>query len=392
MNDTPDKNEHFMRLALADAERGLGRTSPNPAVGAVIVRSGEIIGRGHHERAGGPHAEVNAIADARARGHDPGGATLYVTLEPCNHRGRTPPCTEAVLGAGIAEVVIGTNDPNPQVAGGGAAYLAERGLRVVSGVLRDDCRRLILPFARHSRTGLPWVVMKAGMSLDGKISRQKGQGGAITGPEAQHFVHTLRNRLDAIPIGIGTALIDDPALTCRLPPDADPGGRDPLRVVLDSRLRLPPDCRMLTQKSAAATWIFCAEDADAEREKALVEAGAKVVRTAGTPPGTDAPPPPRKGAFGGLDLPQVLRHLGEAGICSVLVEGGAHVHAAFLAQGLADEAALLFAPCFIGEAGTPLLPGAIGEAALGRVRTERLGRDILVHGFFTDPNSLFPPF
>ena len=375
MGDTREGHERFMRLALAEAEKGVGRTSPNPPVGAVLARDGEVIGRGHHERAGGPHAEVNALADARRKGRDPKNAVLYVTLEPCNHSGRTPPCTEAVLAAGVAEVVIGANDPNPRVAGGGAAYLAARGLRVRSGVLRDECRRLILPFAKHSRTGLPWVVMKAGMSLDGRISRQKGQGGAITGPEAARFTHTLRNRLDAILIGIGTALIDDPSLTCRLPPEA--GGRDPLRVALDSRLRLPPDCRMLTQDSAAATWIFCGEDADAAREKALVEAGAKVTRVA---TGND-----------GLDLTRILRHLGEAGICSVLAEGGAHVHAALAARKLADEAALIQAPLFIGEQGTPLLAGELAASpGLRRVETERLGRDILVRGLFTDPDDLFP--
>ena len=380
MNDAQSRHENFMRLALTEAAKGLGRTSPNPAVGAVIVREGVVIGSGHHERAGCPHAEINALADARTRGHALEGATLYVTLEPCNHSGRTPPCTAAVLEAGIAEVVIGALDPNPQVAGGGAAWLAERGVRVHAGIFRDECRRLILPFAKHARTGLPWVTLKAAMSLDGKISRQRGRGGSITGPEAHRFVHMLRNRLDAILIGIGTALIDNPALTCRLPEE---GGRDPLRVVLDSRLRLPPNCRMLTRKSSAETWIFCADDADAAREKALVEAGAGVVRTG------------RAASGDGLDLTSVLRHLGRSGVCSVLVEGGAHIHAAFLAQGLADEAALLFAPCFIGERGTPLLsddpgwPSAPNLPSLHRTRTDALGRDILVHGYFADPDSLF---
>ena len=365
-----------MGLALAEAEKGLGRTSPNPAVGAVLVRDGVILGRGWHQKAGTPHAEIQALADARARGHDPQGATLYVTLEPCNHRGRTPPCTEAILAAGIAEVVIGTGDPNRQVKGGGADFLETRGVQVRQGILQDRCRALILPFAKHSTRGLPWVLMKAGLSLDGKISWRKGQGGSITGPEAGRFVHRLRNRLDAILVGVGTALIDNPALTCRL--DAEPS-RDPVRVILDSFLRLPPDSRLLTQQSAAATLLFCGEKADAGREKRLTDAGARIIRVSEQE--------------GRLDLSAVLQTLGQAGLCSVLVEGGAQIHAAFLAQALVDEVALVFAPCFVGEHGVPLVQGASEGGLFGRplVRTSirQLGVDILVHGYCTDPDSLF---
>ena len=306
---------------------------------------------------------------------------MYVTLEPCNHSGRTPPCTQAILAAGIGEVYIGTRDPNAQVAGGGAEFLAANGVLVELDICRQDCRRLVLPFAKHQRSGIPWVVMKAGMSLDAKITLQKGQGGPITGPEASRYVHGLRNQLDAILVGVGTAVIDDPSLTTRLG-DADEHSRDPLRIVLDSSLRLAPDCRMLRQESSNSTWIFCCENADSVREKRLQRARAEVIRIAGGNRNT------------GLDLGQVLRHLGQAGISSVLVEGGAQVHGSFLAAGLADEVVLILAPYFIGDAGTQLVHGysrSLGHCPrdLCHTRTEQLGRDLLIHGYFTDPDSLF---
>ncbi len=375
------QHETYMRLALAEARKGLGRTSPNPAVGAVVVRDGVVIGRGYHHRAGTPHAEVHALADARAGGHDTRGASMYVTLEPCNHSGRTPPCTEALLAAGIARVFIGTGDPNPQVHGGGAGYLAARGVRVELGICKEACRRLVLPFAKLSRSGLPWVLMKAGMSLDGKIAPVRGQGGAITGPEAGLFVHRLRDTLDAILIGVGTALIDDPSLTTRLP---EGQGRDPLRIVLDSTLRLAPDCRMLRQTSGSATWVFCGQEAETSREAALCRAGARVIRVGGD---DDNP--------ACLDLLEVLRFLGAEGIASVLVEGGSRVHGSFLAASLVDELALLLAPCCIGDAGTPLLHGySCGPLAAAPVLQQRhsrwLGADLLYRGYFTPPDSLFP--
>lgn len=372
-------HEHYMRLALAEARKGLGRTSPNPAVGAVVVKNGLVLGRGYHHRAGTAHAEVQALADARAGGHETRGADMYVTLEPCNHSGRTPPCTETLLAAGILRVFIGARDPNPRVQGGGGHYLAARGVEVVWDVCGPACRRLILPFAKLSRSGLPWVFMKAGLSLDGRITVRRGQGAAITGPEASRYVHRLRNTLDAILIGVGTALIDDPSLTTRLP---DGSGRDPVRVVLDSSLRLAPACRMLRQASASSTWVLCNEQADPGRETLLRRAGAEVIRLAAT-------------GSAGLDLHAVLRFLGSKGLASVLVEGGSRVHASFLAGALVDELALIFAPCCIGDAGTPLVQGySLGQRslapALHQTRTRWLGADLLYHGYFTPPDSLFP--
>lgn len=370
------QNEHitYMELALAEARKGLGRTTPNPAVGAVIVKDGEVVGRGYHKKAGTPHAEVNALANA---GHRAAGATLYVTLEPCNHTGRTPPCTQAILRSGITRVVIGMADPNPQVAGGGAQYLAAQGIDVHSGVLEQQCRELNHPFIKHSATGLPWVLMKAGLSLDGKITFRHRQREAITGFESGRYVHRLRNQVDAILVGVETAIIDDPSLTTRLEGVAET--RDPLRIVLDTSLRLPPEARMLNQTSTAETWIFCGADADREREIRLTGRGAKVCRVPAD-------------AAGRVNLPAALALLGSRNITSLLVEGGACVHGAFYSQRLVDEVALLYAPIIIGDSGTPLVHGCRWENGRGipvlhDVSLQKLGNDILVRAL-VDGNVL----
>jgi diaminohydroxyphosphoribosylaminopyrimidine deaminase/5-amino-6-(5-phosphoribosylamino)uracil reductase len=367
MVSTQPQDAAFMRMALEEARKGQGRTAPNPCVGAVVVRDGKVVGRGWHRRAGTPHAEVNALA---AAGDLAAGATLYVTLEPCNHTGRTPPCTEAILKAGIARVVVGMNDPNPTVAGGGSAFLASRGIEVVSEVLAEECTALNRPFAKHITTGLPWVTMKAGMSLDGRISHGPGLGGRITGEGSWLHTHRLRNTLDAILIGITTALIDDPSLTTRLPPDES--GRDPVRIVLDSQLRLPPSAKLLTQHSQAPTWIFCAPEAPIAAEEALADSGAVIHRV-----GTDKE--------GRLDCREIMTRLGRAGITSVLAEGGAAVHASLLRSGLVDEVFLFMAPLFIGSQGSPLIAGDFLHPLhrfprLTDVNVRQLGDDLLIHG------------
>ncbi len=362
-----DIDFNFMRLALQEAKKGIGRTSPNPCVGAVVVKQGRMVGKGHHKKAGTPHAEIHALQAAGRNAED---ATLYVTLEPCNHTGRTPPCTEAVLRAGISRVVIGMQDPNPRVAGGGADYLSSHGVTVSSGILEQECREINLPFIKHSVTGHPWVIMKAGMSIDGRIAAHPGQATAITGEQSLRRVHGLRNQVDAILVGIGTALADDPSLTSRLPG----AGRDPLRVVLDAGLRLPASARMLQQDSPAQTWIFCAGGAD-KKQRSKLEAAGAILKTV---------PAASKG---GLELEAVLSVLGQAGITSLLVEGGSRIHGSFLASGLVDQLFLFVAPIFLGEQGVPLAAfpdrkkrGHMPHFKL--IKTRRYGEDVLLEGRF----------
>jgi diaminohydroxyphosphoribosylaminopyrimidine deaminase / 5-amino-6-(5-phosphoribosylamino)uracil reductase len=358
-----------MRMALWEARKGSGRTSPNPCVGALVVKNGKIVGKGYHKKAGTPHAEIHALRDA---GRKAKGAALYVTLEPCNHTGRTPPCTEAILKAGIDQVVIGMKDPNPRVAGGGADYLAAQGLSVISGVLEQDCREINLPFIKHSATGMPWVIMKAGMSIDGRIAELPGLTTRITGKHSLARVHTLRNQVDAILVGIETVLTDDPALTVRL--EKSGSNRDPVRVILDTGLRLPESARMLQQESSAETWIFCAKGTDRNKRKRLEAAGA-VVKTVPTVSG------------GTLNIKTMLKVLGQAQMTSLLVEGGSRVHGSFLDAGVVDQLLLFVAPKFLGEQGVPLatFPAEKSKKQFPEfkiIKTRRYGEDILIEGRF----------
>lgn len=364
-----EKDEQYMRVALAEASKGVGRTSPNPAVGAVVVKDGAIVARGYHRRAGTPHAEVHALAAAGGRAR---GADLYVTLEPCNHTGRTPPCTRAVLEAGISRVVIGMPDPNPGVAGGGAAYLQSRGVEVVSGVLEAACRKINRPFVKQVITGLPWVTMKVGMSLDGRIAASSGQSKWITNQESRRQAHRLRDRTDAILVGVGTVLADDPSLTTCLPGKR---GRDPERIILDTNLRISSTAKILNQQSSAATRIFCREGLPPERLKSLAGKNAMIT-------------PVPVSLTGLLDLQSVLAVLGKSGMNTLLVEGGSRVHAAFLKEGLVDEIKCFVAPFFIGGDGIPAV-GALGLEAVNDARrfrverTRRFGDDLLIEGLFT---------
>ena len=358
-----------MRQALQEAKKGIGRTSPNPSVGALVVRDGTVVGKGYHRKAGAPHAEIHALQQAGPKAE---GGTLYVTLEPCNHTGRTPPCTEAVLKAGIARVVIGMLDPNPDVAGGGAGFLASQGLHVTSNILEQECREINLPFIKHVTTGLPWVTLKAGMSIDGRIAANQGQSTRITGNESLRRVHVLRSQADAILVGIGTVLIDDPSLTARI---KQKQGRDPLRVVLDKELRMPASARMLHQKSSAQTWIFCSRGAAREKRENLEAAGAVIKNVP-------------VAAGGLLDLKAVLAELGKACIISVLVEGGSCVHGSFLQAALVDQLLLFVAPVVLGEQGVPLatFSGRKKSAHVSQckiIATRRYGDDILIDGRFS---------
>lgn len=360
-----DFERGVMERALGEAKRG--RPSPNPHVGAAIVRDGKIISVGHHEKAGEAHAEVDAIRNA---GGSARGATLFVTLEPCNHQGRTAPCTEAILDAGIARVVIGCRDPAPHVAGA-VERLKTAGVTVEVGLLEAECADLVADFAKHIRTGLPFVTLKAAVTLDGKIATRSGDSKWITGKPARTEAHRMRDQSDAILVGVGTVLSDDARLTVR-----HVDGRDPTRVVLDAELRTPPGAAVLDpgNESEADTLIFHASDADASRRNALAGQGVELI--------------PVARHARGVDLGEVLARLGERGLVRLLVEGGAQVHGSFLDLGLADRAAIFIAPRIVGDAAALSFAAGSGaesiEGAWRLVRTEvqALGSDWLVSGDF----------
>lgn len=363
---TASKDERYMAIAIEEAKKGLGRTSPNPCVGAVVVCDDQLISTGYHQKAGTPHAEVYALRRAADQAK---GATIYVTLEPCSHTGRTPPCCERIVACGIRRVVVGMVDPNPLVSGSGNDFLRSHGIEVLSGVLEQECRALNRPFIKHITTALPWVVMKAGISLDGRISYQKGVPGQITGPESLAFVHKLRHRLDAILVGSKTVLADDPSLTTRLP---DSEGCDPVRVVLDTHLAASGSARIFHQDSQAPTLVFCGPDVPASRRRSLQDVGAKVV-----PVGLDG--------VGLLDLLEVLKILGKEDVTSLLVEGGGRIHAAFLENRLVDHVNLFYAPIFAGNQGVSVVDGLDIRSRqkaihLVDVHCRRFGRDLMVEG------------
>lgn len=366
-----------MRRALTLATKGLGRTNPNPAVGAVVVREGHIIGEGYHQRAGTPHAEMHAL---NAAGEAAREGTLYVTLEPCNHTGRTPPCTHAVLTSGVRRVVIGTRDPNSRVKGGGCDVLRQAGLDVEIGCLEVACRHLIAPFAKHLHTSRPWVRAKVACSLDGRIATRTGHAHWITNEAARRYGHGLRDRVDAILVGRKTVETDDARLTCR------PGrrrGRDPMRVVLDSTLNLPIESRILALDSSAPTVVVGVEGPVTPRRRIDLErAGAHVWLV----------PADQRGR---VSLTALLTRLGAVGVQDLLVEGGATVHGAFWDAQLVDEALFFYAPLVIG--GRDARGAVAGEGVsevnqaprLHDVEHHRLGDNWLVRGLVTNLDSFW---
>lgn len=362
----------YMALALELAAKGAGRVSPNPMVGAVVVQNERVVGRGYHQAVGGPHAEVHALDDA---GEAAQGATLYVTLEPCNHHGRTPPCTEKILRAGVKKVVVAMADPNPKVRGGGNAYLKDKGLEVTCGVLEGEALRLNESFIKFIRTGQPFVVLKMAATLDGRIATSSGDARWVTGDRARELVHRMRHSVDAIMVGIGTVRADDPELTTRLP-EADSDGVDPIRLVLDTHLSMPPGARMLCQQSEASTYIVCTADADKGRRRALSDAGAEILEV-----------PLHEGR---IDLVDLVKRLGEMEISSLLIEGGAAVAGSALRSGIVDKVALFFAPKLLGGEGTPMCAGPGPEwmkqaLAIEKMTVEHVGADILIQGYPRKP-------
>lgn len=324
-----------MRSALDVAERGRGFTSPNPVVGAVVVADGEIVARGFHERWGGPHAEVSALEAAGERAR---GAVLYVTLEPCCIWGKTPPCTDAILRAGVSRVVVPVEDPNPEVCGRGLETLRQSGLDVRVGLLREEALRLNAPYFKWQRTGLAHVLLKLALSVDGRIAAPPEGDRWISSDVSRTAGHAMRGAADAVMVGIGTVLADDPLLTDRR--DARPE-RQPSRIVVDSSLRLPCDAALLKGASGPHTIVACGEGANGDAEKRLRDRGAAVWRL---PQGR-----------GGVDLRALLRRAASEGLLAVLCEGGRRVATSLLREGLADEVAFFVAPRILGAVGIPAL-------------------------------------
>jgi diaminohydroxyphosphoribosylaminopyrimidine deaminase / 5-amino-6-(5-phosphoribosylamino)uracil reductase len=354
-----------MQRALDLAARARGLTSPNPMVGAVLVRDGRMIAEGYHRAAGEPHAEVEALT---AAGADARGATLYVTLEPCVHHGRTPPCAPAVIAAGIRRVVVATTDPNPRVAGRGVTALREAGIEVVTGVLAAPAADLNRVFLTAMREGRPHVTLKAATTLDGKIADIHGTSKWITGDAARLEGRRLRSEADAIVVGIGTVLADDPALTVRLD---GPWPRQPFRVVLDSKARTPVTAKLIQGEPHGLAIIAVGADAPEDRVRALEAAGARVVRC----PGVD----------GRVSPAAVLTALVDLEVRGVLIEGGAEVAASFLDAALVDRVAMFLAPLLLGGTRAPSAIAGDGRelkraVALEAVEVRRVGDDVLVEG------------
>lgn len=358
-------DEAYMREALRLARNGRGRTSPNPMVGAVLVRDGRVVGEGWHRRAGTEHAEIHAL---RMAGPLAAGATLYVTLEPCAHTGHTGPCARALIEAGVRRVVASLEDPNPLVAGKGLQMLREAGVEVACGLLEAEARRLNEAFLKWIVTGRPFVTLKMAMTLDGKIASAAGASQWITGEPARIYGHALRDENDAVLVGIGTVLADHPALTARLP---DGSGRHPRRVILDSRARISPD-EPLLHDGLAPVLIAVTEEAPEAKVETLRALGAEVLVCGARPP---------------VDAALLMRALGERSITSALVEGGGAVHFSMLAAGLADKVRAFIAPMLLGgrEAASAVAGAGflrLEEAArLRDVEIERLGEDILLTGY-----------
>lgn len=353
---------HFMRLAVKLAKKGLGRTSPNPIVGSVVVKNRKIIGQGYHEKAGLPHAEINALLDA---GKKAKGSTLYVTLEPCAHFGRTPPCVQAIIKAGVKKVVVGSIDPNPKVRGKGIRILQDNGIEVIKDVLRDECLSLNEAYVKYVTKKTPFVILKLAVTLDGKIATSTGDSKWITSLESRRYAHRLRSLVDCVMVGSGTILKDDPALTVRFIK-----GKNPARAVLDSSLKMPVKAKIFASRNEKV-FVFISAKANKNKIKLLEQKGAEVIKV--------------KQSQDGLNIKGVLKELGKRAITSVLIEGGARLAASALKQGAADKAIFIMAPKIIGGDGVDCI-GSIGvkrvdEALdLKKIEIRKLGKDIIIEG------------
>ncbi|SHH19329.1 diaminohydroxyphosphoribosylaminopyrimidine deaminase [Thermosyntropha lipolytica DSM 11003] len=353
----------YMQRALNLAAKALGRTSPNPVVGAVIVKEGQIVGEGYHKKAGTPHAEIHALKQA---GEKAKGATMYVTLEPCSHYGRTPPCAYALIEAGIKKVVMATLDPNPKVAGRGKKILEEAGVETVVGVLEEEAKRINEVFFKHITTGLPFVSLKYAMTMDGKIATLAGDSRWISGEESRSYVHKLRNIYDGIMVGINTVLKDDPMLNCRLDTEEK---RDPVRIIIDGTLMLPLDSNIVKTAHQQRTIVITALSAEEEKCRELEKNNIEILKVAGEPDH--------------LDLVEAFKMLLMEDICSILVEGGARLNASLLEHRLVDKVYCFLAPKITGGTGITPVEGKgvdfMKDAyTLKIAEYRRLDEDILV--------------
>jgi diaminohydroxyphosphoribosylaminopyrimidine deaminase/5-amino-6-(5-phosphoribosylamino)uracil reductase len=369
-----------MRLALRLARKARGATSPNPMVGAVLVKGGQIIGRGWHHRAGTPHAEIEALGDAQRKGHSPRGATLYVTLEPCCTHGRTPPCTDAILAAGVRKVIVGATDPNPRHRGRAFRILKRAGLGIEADVLADACTSLNEAFNHWIIHRTPFVTIKAAMTLDGKIATAAGESKWITGPEARAYGMSLRAGADAVLVGINTVLADDPSLTFRASrKTAIPAKNYRLRrIVLDAQARTPLTARVADDEYAALTTVVVSRLAPARRVAVLGRRVRVLVAPVATHARGDAP------SSAQLDLRWLLRQLGSEGVAQLLVEGGGEVNASFLLGRLAHRIAFFYAPKILGGRDARKAVAGEGATALNEtldltdLRWRQLGPDLLL--------------
>lgn len=365
MNDT---HSTFMNRALTLAQQGRGRTSPNPLVGAVVVNAGEIVGEGYHQKAGEPHAEIHALKEA---GEKAQGSTLYVNLEPCCHLGQTPPCTDTIIEAGVKHVYAGHLDPNPKVAGKGIKRLEEAGIEVQVGLCSEKAEKLNEIFIKHVTTGYPFVILKIAMSLDGKIATAKGESQWITSPASRQRVHEMRDEVDAILVGIGTILKDNPVLTTRLP---NKQGKDPTRIILDSHARTPTAAKIFNPDSEADVIIAVTPQAFASNIALLKVTGAEIIEI-----------PERDGK---VCFKTLLETLGTLGITSVMIEGGGEVNSTALLSGIVDKVTCFLAPKFIGGKEAPGVFGGEGieelidAPELKRKTITQLDCDLLIEGYF----------
>ena len=366
--------EKYMRRAIELAKKGSGHVNPNPLVGAVIVRDGEIIGEGYHECYGQLHAERNAIANAKKRGNSLEGSTIYVTLEPCCHYGKTPPCTEAIIEEKIARVVVGSDDPNPLVSGKGFQMLREKGIEVIPHFLKEECDAMNHVFFHYIRTGTPYVAMKYAMTMDGKIACYTGDSKWVTGEESRAHVQTLRNHYKGIMAGIGTVLADDPMLNCRIE-----GGRDPIRIITDSHLRIPMDSQLVRTAGQQPLIVACLSDADEEKAAQLQEKGVEVLRIPGV---TTADITEEQKEV--ISLPVLMKELGARKIDGILLEGGGQLNESALQAGIVDRIYCYIAPKIFGgaQAKTPVEGQGLTRAAdawqFNRIGMQEFGQDILL--------------